>query len=547
MNDPPRFLRQFDTSLLPQIFCDVLVIGTGVAGHLAALEAARRGARVLALTKASPLESNTLYAQGGVAAPLHVGDSVEKHVEDTLRAGDGLCHGKFVQGVIQEASQAVDRLREIGVVFDQENGALSLSREGGHSARRVARANGDATGREIQRALAAALLGEDDIRSVPDAFVVDLLTEDGECLGALVHYAGELRAVWAASTVLASGGAGRLFRESTNPSVTTGDGLAMAYRAGAAVRDMEFMQFHPTVLYVPGAPRTLLSEAARGEGAHVLDVRGRRFLTDYDERGELAPRDIVSRSIVTHLIDNSDTHVLLDLRHLPAERLESHIPGVVATGRSVGLDVSEHPLPIRPAAHYTLGGVVTDTDGRTTLPGLFACGEVTSSGLHGANRLASNSLLEGVVMGRRAGRLAAARAAGRSARARDITCDAPGPSVSEFDADDLRRSIESVLWRQAGIRRDGDGLAAAAQQLEEWAPFVLGRTLPLAAGVEAQNLCILSRLLVQAALEREETRGVHWRTDRPDRDDSRFCGHMVQQRGKELRFSPHVPTEPAAT
>ena len=548
MNSVPRYVVPFDTRLLAQVFCDVLVIGTGVTGHVAALEAAAGGARVLALTKAAPLESNTRYAQAGIAAPLSSADSVEMHVADTMRAGDGLCHPRVVELVVSEAAEAVQRLADLGVGFDRagdedaaadsSRGGLSLGREGGHSVRRVAHADGDATGAEIQRALSAALLGQDGIRVFPDAFVVDLLTVDHRCVGALVHFAGELRVVWAAATVLASGGAGRLFRESTNPSVSTGDGLAMAYRAGARLRDMEFMQFHPTVLYVPGAPRTLLSEAARGEGAHVLDVRGHRFLPDYDERGELAPRDVVSRAIVTHMLEHGDTHVLLDLRHVPSDRVAGHLPGVAATGRSVGLDVGTHPLPVRPAAHYTLGGVVCDVDGRTNLEGLFAAGEVTSSGLHGANRLASNSLLEGAVMGRRAGRTAAARSSERSAAAHTIVAAAPGPSMEGFDAGDLVRSVESVLWRNAGVRRDGEGLESAAAQLADWSPLVLERSLPLGAGSEAQNLCLLARLLVDAAARREETRGVHWRVDHPARDDSGGLGHYVQERGRKTRFEP---------
>jgi L-aspartate oxidase len=343
-----RYLQHFDTALLPQVFTDVLVIGSGIAGHCAGLAAGAAGARALVLTKDGPLESNTLYAQAGIAAPIDPGDSIEAHVQDTLRAGDGLCHEGVVRSVVGEAAAAVEFLAGSGVVFDRdtETGRFRLGREGGHSARRVAHAYGDATGREFQRALSTSLIGSDEARRLTGAFVVDLLTVDSRCVGALALVGGELRVIWAGAVVLASGGAGRLFRESTNPSVTTGDGLAMAYRAGAKLRDMEFMQFHPTVLYVP-----------RGEGAVVLDVRGRRFLADYDERGELAPRDVVSRAMVAHMLAHGDTHVILDLTAIDPERLASRLPGVVATGREIGLDVTKDVLPIRPAAHYTLGGV----------------------------------------------------------------------------------------------------------------------------------------------------------------------------------------------
>jgi L-aspartate oxidase len=339
--------------------------------------------------------------------------------------------------------------------------------------------------------------------------------------------------------VLATRGAARLFRESTNPAVTTGDGIAMAYRAGASLRDMEFMQFHPTVLYVPGAPRKLVSEAARGEGALILDPKGERFLEAFDSRGELAPRDVVSRAIVAHMLAHGFTHVFLDLRHVDAGRLAERLPGVLETGRAVGIDVTKELLPVRPAAHYTVGGVVADVEGRTDVAGLFAAGEATSSGLHGANRLASNSLLEGVVAGGRAGRCAAADAA-RAGRpvAHDLASDGPGPAAGEFDVNDLLRSVESLVWRKAGVQRNEKDLADALSELRRWNRLELTRTMPDQRGVEAQNLCILGELLVEAALTRRETRGVHWRTDHPKRDDARFRAHVVQRRGESARIVP---------
>ncbi len=538
----PRYLRAFDASALPQIFADVVVVGTGIAGNVAALTAARAGVRVLALAKASAVESNTFYAQAGIAAAIGADDSVEDHVADTLAAGDGLCHEDIVRSVVAEGPDCVRDLADLGVPFDRDpaSGAFLLGREGGHSARRVAHAKGDSTGREIELALARAVAGHSGIRVAEGAMAIDLLTASDRCAGALVEVRGELRAVWGGAVILATGGAARLFRESTNPAVTTGDGIAMAYRAGARLRDMEFMQFHPTVLYVPGAPRKLLSEAARGEGALIVDRRGDRFLTAFDPRGELAPRDVVSRSIVAHMLAHGDTHVFLDLRGVDARRLHERLPGVVATGRAVGIDVERELLPIRPAAHYTIGGVETDATGRTSIDGLWAAGEVASSGLHGANRLASNSLLEGMVMGRRAGTAAALDVAARreGPRALDARSAGPGAAVADVDVTDLLRSVESLVWRRAGVQRDGRGLAEALSELRRWNRLEFTRALPTPVGVEIQNLCVLAELLVEAALLRRETRGVHWRTDHPQRDDASFRAHVVQERDRDTVTTP---------
>jgi L-aspartate oxidase len=540
VNTVPRHLRAFETRGLPQSFADILVIGTGIAGDAAILAAARTGASVLALTKDARLEGNTLYAQGGLAAAVGRDDSLETHVADTLAAGDGLCHEDVVRSVVAEGPRALAELASAGVPFDRErDGSPSLSQEGGHGVRRVAHARGDATGRQIEIALTRVVGETRGVQVTDGAFVIDLLTDAGRCVGVLAEVRGELRVVWSSAVVLATGGAARLFRESTNPAVTTGDGIAMAYRAGASLRDMEFMQFHPTVLYVPGAPRKLVSEAARGEGAMIVDPRGERFLTAFDPRGELAPRDVVSRSMVAHMSAHGFTHVYLDLRHIEPARLAERLPVVLETGRAVGIDVTKELLPVRPAAHYTIGGVVADADGRTDLPGLLAAGEVTSSGLHGANRLASNSLLEGMVSGGRAGRAAAAEAArvGRPT-ARDLAADGPGPAAGELDVNDLLRSVESLVWRKAGVQRDEKDLADALSELRRWNRLELTRTMPEKRGVEAQNLCILAELLVEAALLRRETRGVHWRTDHPRRDDAAFRVHVVQRRGEPTRLVP---------
>jgi L-aspartate oxidase len=543
--DTPRHLRAFDTRGLAQVFADVVVVGSGIAGNAAALSAAATGARVALLTKDGRLESNTLYAQAGLAAAVGADDSVEMHVQDTLDAGDGLCHADVVRAVVADGPSAIRALERWNVPFDRSGGGgrtLLLGREGGHRVRRVAHSKGDSTGRQIQEAMTHEVSRHAGIHVAESNFAVDLLSDGDRCVGVLADVRGELRVVWGSAVLMATGGAARVFRESTNPSVTTGDGIAMAFRAGASLRDMEFMQFHPTVLYVPGAPRKLVSEAARGEGALIVDARGERFLPGFDPRGELAPRDVVSRAIVAHMLANGFTHVYLDLRQIDPARLAERLPGVVETGRAVGIDVTREMLPIRPAAHYTVGGVVTDVDGRTDVPGLFAAGEASSSGLHGANRLASNSLLEGVVMGGRAGAAAAAEAAkaGRP-RARDQSSGGPGPAAAEVDVGDLMRSVESLVWRKAGVQRNERDLTDALAELRRWNRLELTRTMPDLKGVEAQNLCILAELLVEAALLRRETRGVHGRTDFPTRDDARFLGHIVQRRGEDARVVPLTP------
>lgn len=534
----PRYVLPFEARACPHVFCDVLVIGSGIAGCVAALEAAEAGSEVLLVTKTSLGAGSSAWAQGGIAAALDPLDDVDAHVADTLRAGAGLCDEAVVRSILADAPGGVRLLQEWGARFDRdgESGELALAREGGHDRRRVAHAAGDATGREIQRALVARVQQDPRVRVATDGFAVDLLTSDDRCVGAIFLVGSELRIAWAGAVVLATGGAGRLFRESTNPSVVTGDGLAMAYRAGAELRDLEFMQFHPTVLYLPGAPRMLLSEAARGEGAVIRDRRGARFLESVHPLAELAPRDVVCRGIVDHLLAHGDSHATLDLSDIPEDVLRSRLPGVIETGRMAGIDVRRDGLPIRPAAHYTIGGVRSDLDGRTSLSGLLACGEVTSSGLHGANRLASNSLAEGVVMGRRAGRAAAAVAdEGDAPTLRPLVGRDLDSRPAALDTADLSRSISSLLWRHAGVRREGAGLEVARRELRRWHGLMFRRPFDSAAGIEAQNLCILAGLLVDAAAQRMESRGAHWRVDHPNPSDD-WRAHIVYRRLEQPRI-----------
>src|ERR1700689_3761466 len=413
-----RYLIPFKAARLPQQFTDVLVIGGGVAGLRAAIAAADAGVEALILTKDTVDESNTWYAQGGIAAVLQPLDSIESHVKDTEVGGAGLCDDKAVHIVIEEGPQRVLELLQWGANFDKKIGNpydLAFTREGGHSFARILHAYGDATGKELAQTLIRTVRTRENIRIAEKAFVIDLLTDEDRCVGVIVLIEGKTQIIWAKKTILASGGAGQLYRESTNPKIATADGHAMAYRAGATLQDMEMVQFHPTTLYIAGSSRALVTEAVRGEGAFLVDRNGKRFMSDYHEMAELAPRDVVSRAIVEQIRKTHYTHVYLDVRHLPAPQFRERFPQLAHLTDEFGIDVAKELIPIHPAAHYMIGGVDADLFGRSSLKGLYAVGEAGCSGLHGANRLGSNSLLEGLAFGARAG-----TDAGRWAVANDV-------------------------------------------------------------------------------------------------------------------------------
>jgi L-aspartate oxidase len=531
MTPTPRTLTSFDTRRGTHRFADVLVIGAGLAGLRAALEVPP-DLHVLVVTKDRVTESNSSYAQGGIAGVLSPEDNFENHVEDTIVAGDGLCNRSIVELVVREAPGEIEKLIEWGTQFDLEGGLLALTREGGHSHRRIVHALGDSTGHEVMRAVIAKARAAPNLTILDDTFTLDLLTdESGACAGATIRHAarGTLHA-WATQTILASGGCGMVYRETTNPPVATGDGMAAAYRAGAELRDMEFMQFHPTVLYVAGSARHLISEAVRGEGAYLRDAAGRRFMPDHDPRGELAPRDVVARAIFKTMAETRHPNVYLDLSHLPQELVASRFPAIGRTCRQFGLDIGRDLIPVRPGAHYMIGGVTIDAAGRTTLPGLWAAGEVTASGLHGANRLASNSLLEGLVFGALCGRgaTAAARAVPDPMRvSRQRFALPPGEANGDFDATDLTNSLQSLMVRKMGIVRRRDWLDEARDQVDFWCRYALAREFDGRPGWELQNLLTVARLMIATASEREESRGTHFRSDFPTRDDATFCRHLT--------------------
>lgn len=529
-----RYLIGFEPRKLPHAFCNVLVVGTGVAGLRAALEAAKYG-DVLVVTKDKLEEGATFYAQGGAAAVLGEDDSVEAHLKDTLRVGQGLCDETVARRIVEEAPARIRELLQWGAAFDREDGRLALTKEGGHSHRRIVHAQGDATGAMIERTLARRVRETADIRIIEHAFCLDLVTESGACAGAVIADSRwGVMMIAARRTILACGGAGNLYRETTNPPVSTGDGVAAAYRAGAELRDLEFMQFHPTTLYIAGASRALISEAVRGEGGVLVNGAGERFMLRVHPDGELAPRDVVSRAIVHEMKRTGDAYAYLDLRALGAERLAQRFPGIKELCAQFEIDIARDLIPVRPAAHYYIGGATVDERSRTTLANLYACGEAASTGLHGANRLGSNSLIEGLAGGRiageEAGKEAAATAAvGEQRRIRN-GCSAPRSHVASIDIADVRNSLRSLMWRQAGIERNGPALQDALDRLDFWSRYVMDKEFDSNEGWELQNMLTVATLLARSALARDESRGVHYRTDRHERDDARWRRHIALSR-----------------
>jgi len=519
---------------------DFLVIGAGIAGLRAAIALARKG-RVLVITKEQLAESNTAYAQGGIAVAMGGDADVALHLEDTQNAGDGLVNAAAAAVLVEQGPQRVQELLDWGTAFDREQGELMLTREGAHSRPRILHANGDATGKEIAQSLLRIARQEKNITLAEWTTCIDLIVRNQKVVGVTLLGNGKddrdnnIRNVYARATLLASGGAGQVFSETTNPAVATGDGIAMAYRAGAAVADMEFFQFHPTALAIDGAPRFLLSEALRGEGAYLVNSKHERFMQKYHPQLELAPRDIVARAIVregTPTTGKEYLPVYLDMRHVTGIDLAQRFPGISAFLAKFNLSLAKDLIPIRPAAHYMMGGVQTDIHGRTTLPGLYAAGEAACTGVHGANRLASNSLLEGLVFG-----AAAANAMLADDAPADFEAAAPTPSPATTHTPEQTEkwiaNLRALMWKHAGLLRSAEGLNRAKLALEEMA-FDIPRGHTRRA-IEARNLHQAAMLMVEAALARKESRGAHYRNDFPQHDDKSFRKHSVIERGK-LRF-----------
>jgi len=528
---------------------DFLVLGSGIAGVRAAIELARAG-HVLVLSKGELYESSTEYAQGGIAAALSEDDEVALHLHDTLQAGDGLCREEAVRILVEEGPRLIQELIEWGMKFDRNGTKLAFTREGAHSRSRVLHAHGDSTGREILRALMAKAKSLPAIQVQPYAFAVDLLMDGRRVCGVeyLDEKSGVLRKVHAGAVLLATGGLGQVYKETTNPSVACGDGVAIAWRAGAMLSDMEFVQFHPTALYMKGAPRFLLSEALRGEGAQLRNLDLERFMPRYHEAAELAPRDVVSRAIVTEMHRCKSEFVYLDLTSLDAEHIKKRFPRIHSTCLEYNLDITTDLMPVRPAAHYAMGGVATDLKGATDLEGLYAAGEVAATGVHGANRLASNSLLEGLVYGASAARAmiaqlqgtaSAERAAAAKPAVAALSSPAQHPGPVPAQVDKLLCEVRSIMWDKVGVIRRGKELQEAVKRL-------LAISLPPTGApsrqyYEAQNILEVARLIARSALAREESCGAHYRTDFPLKNETVPPQHSFVSEQSEVLFSENIP------
>ncbi|YAF98808.1 MAG: L-aspartate oxidase [Nodularia sp. CChRGM 3473] len=538
---------------------DVLVVGAGAAGLYTAL-CLPEYLRVALITKETVSLSASDWAQGGIAAAVAPEDSPSLHIEDTLLAGAGLCDRPAVEFLAQEAPKCIQSLVNLGVAFDRHGQALALTLEAAHSRHRVLHA-ADTTGREVTTTLTAQVLRRQNIQVIQQALALNLWLEPEtqRCQGISLFYQGEIRWIRAGAVVLATGGGGQVFAQTTNPAVSTGDGVAIAYRAGAILRDLEFVQFHPTALTKPGADRFLISEAVRGEGAHLVDHQGRRFAFDYHPAGELAPRDVVSRAIFSHLqhtaIDPATAHVWLDMRPIPPDKIHHRFPNIIKVCQHWGIDVFNEPIPVAPAAHYWMGGIVADLMNRTNIPGLYAVGETASTGVHGANRLASNSLLECIVFGAQMANIevldVAALSQPPTLPIRQFSVDVSEWQTQQTQLAALREKLPRLVWQSAGICREQSSLAAAIATIESWqqdftalplSQFLLSlrphepvsfdtpdveRQLRLWA--ETRNLLDVADLILKSAAFRTESRGGHYRLDYPQPDPDWQVHTLVQK------------------
>lgn len=515
---------------------DVLIVGSGAAGLRAALAASER-VDVTLITKTTLKESNSLYAQGGIAVAMNVDDTIDLHVKDTCNAGCGLCDEKVVETMVSEGIPRVTELLEWGANFDWEGALPRFTQEAAHSRRRIVH-KGDATGRETTDVLIQRVLNTDRIRVISNAFAIDLITNIDDssdrdkktCQGVIAIIDGEIQHLFAKATILATGGLGRLYPCTSNPEVATGDGFAAAWRAGCKMIDMEFVQFHPTTLYLDNAPNFLISEAVRGEGGKLVNIRGEQFMDKYHEKGELAPRDVVSRAIQNEMYLTGFPCVYLDITHKSSDYIQERFPTISETTKKYGLDINIDLIPVRPGAHFMMGGIQTNIETETNIKGLYACGEVACTGVHGANRLASNSLLECLVFGERAGNNAASFATTQSSQpftSNEILSTEENTSGLDKDLiSATKQTIRETLWENVGIERNSDGLEQTLDDLKEigveinlcpFSPTPLHTTD--VALCEAVNMLQVAWIIAQAALARTESRGCHYRADFPDQDD----------------------------
>ncbi|MDH5203604.1 MAG: L-aspartate oxidase [Nitrospirota bacterium] len=517
---------------MEKVKTDFLIIGSGVAGLRAAIELAPFG-KVIVVTKDIPTESSTEYAQGGVAVALSDEDEVGIHFEDTIKAGDGLCREDAVKVLVEEGPQRILELIEWGAEFDKEGTKLSFTLEAAHSRRRILHAQGDSTGRELERVLINKVKSLKKVQRFQFCTAIDLIIDDGRCCGAYVLKNADIIAIYSRATVLATGGAGRVFSRTTNPAVVTGDGMAIGYRAGAVLEDMEFVQFHPTVLFASSAPQFLLSEAMRGEGAILRNIYKEPFVKNYHPDAELAPRDVVSRAIISEMVKTKSNHVYLDLTHLDGDFIKKRFPRIYSTCLQYDVNIIKDLIPVTPAAHYIMGGVKTDLNGSTNIKGLYAAGEVACTGVHGANRLASNSLLEGLVFGERAGKAAVNSLIHTESFTLDSKEITAYPSL--HDHEEIRHALKIIMWEKVGIIRCEESLKDAQEKLAEWSS-ILHKTFSTRRGLELKNMLTVAILITEAALLRKGSVGAHYRSDCPERGEG-WQGHILLKKGdKELAY-----------
>ncbi|MFH1230315.1 MAG: L-aspartate oxidase [Planctomycetota bacterium] len=543
MTIPPKYLISFDTSKLPSFITDILVIGSGVAGLRAAIESAKHH-NITVVSKDSLSESNTYYAQGGIASQIDKPNSVSSHIADTIINAHGLSDYSIVKKIIRKGITLVNELISWGMDFDKKNNRLNMTQEGGHRLPRILHSGGDATGKHLQETLLRKIKSLNNITTFDYTFIIDILvSSDGpkECYGAIAHNqkTHQTFVIWAKKTIIASGGAGQLYRETTNPDIATGDGISITYRKGAQLQDLEFIQFHPTALYVAGATRFLISEAVRGEGGILRDKYGKRFMYDYHPQMELAPRDVVSRAITNQMKISQDTNVYLDLTHLPTDKIKKRFPYLRELCRNFDIDIRKDMIPVRPSAHYLIGGIKINIFGKTNIKNLFAAGECVSSSFHGANRLGSNSLLEALVIGYFSGHTAANEIkSSKPLSPIHIKYKRPDVSVGTLrivasernnnilpaserrrvnvNLTDIKNSLRSLMWYNVGLERNATGLKQALSKIDYWSGYCFAREFSNPAGWEIQNMLIIARLITLSALKRTESRGVHYRIDFPE-------------------------------
>lgn len=524
-----RFLIDFETKDIEKQYYDVVIIGSGIAGVYTALEIPKEY-NVLILTKETIEISNSVLAQGGIAVSLDKDDSPKFHFEDTIKAGAGLCNEESVWVLVNEAASNIETLCKYGVEFDRKDiRHLSLTREGAHSKRRIVHA-GDTTGKEVCDKLVSVVKTKENVKIKERTFVVDLITEGDACKGVLAYDEDTSSYILYLSkmVICATGGFSKLYSYTTNPEVATGDGAALAYRAGAELMDLEFIQFHPTVLFHPENKSFLISEAVRGEGAYLRNINGERFMPLYHELAELAPRDVVSRAIFNEMKKTNYTNVYLDITFKEKSYLEKRFPKIYETCLNYGIDISKDYIPVAPAAHYCMGGIRTDIYGRTNIKGLYACGEAACNGIHGANRLASNSLLEGLVFGRKIG-FEVKRTIKNKEPVKFNDFSFKSNRISkDVDEEAIKLEIQNIMTKYVGIIRDREGLLCAKNKVNEYYDAIKDMENSTTWDFELQNMLLLSKLVVESALEREESRGAHYRRDFPETNDVKWKKNIIK-------------------